>query len=181
MKAIVCREFGLPDTLNLEEVPDPTPGSGELLIEVRAAGVGFPDALLVQDQYQYKATLPFTPGGEVAGVVLGLGEGVTEFSVGDRVCGGVRDGGFAERAVMRAETARPIPAALDFGQATGLLYAYGTTLYALRDRGDLSGEWKLYRELPQGLQGSAFQLAGQGAVESDLGLDDDAAQRARLR
>lgn len=134
MRAAVCREFGPPENLRIEELADPKPGPGELLVEVRAASATFPDALLVQDQYQYKAELPFVPGTEGAGVVIELGAGVSGFAEGDRVCGGMASGGFAERALMPAGRARVLPAGLDFGSAPGLLYSYGTALYALRER-----------------------------------------------
>jgi NADPH2:quinone reductase len=136
MRAIVCREFGPPENLRLEEMPEPSPGPGELLVEVRAAAATFPDALLVQDQYQYKAELPFVPGGEAAGVVLALGDGVEGFAVGDAVCCGMLSGGFAERVVVSTSATRVLPAGLDFAAAPGLLYSYGTALYALRERGD---------------------------------------------
>ena len=144
MRAVMCREFGLPDKLTIEEVPDPEPGEGQLLIETKAAGLGFPDVLVIQDQYQFKQTPPFTPGGDVAGVVKALGPGVEGFAVGDRVAGGAPNGGFAELAVLGSGAVRKIPDALGFGEATGLLYAYGTGLYGLRDRGQLqAGETAL--------------------------------------
>ena len=136
MRAVVCREYGPPENLRIEEVPDPIAGPGELVVEVRAAAATYPDALLVQDKYQYKTAVPFTPGGEAAGIVVSVGEGVTGFREGDAVCGGMQSGGFAERAVLPAEAARALPEGLDFSSAPGLLYSYGTALYALRDRGD---------------------------------------------
>lgn len=135
MRAVVCREFGPPENLVIEDLADPKPGPGELLIEVRAAAVTFPDALIIQDQYQFKASLPFIPGGEASGVVAEVGDGVSEFRKGDAVCGGMQSGGFAELAVVRADAARALPDGLDFSAAPGLLYSYGTALYGLRDRG----------------------------------------------
>ena len=135
MRAVVCREFGPPEGLQIEDLADPKPGPGELLIEVRAAAVTFPDALIVQDQYQFKASLPFVPGGEAAGVVREVGEGVDAFRPGDPVCAGMQTGGFADLAVARASAARTLPEGLDFQSAPGLLYSYGTALYGLRDRG----------------------------------------------
>ena len=87
MKVIVCKEFGPPENLVLEEVDDPKAGPGELVIEARAATVTFPDTLMIADKYQFKAPLPFIPGGEVAGVVIEVGEGVSEFKIGERVLG----------------------------------------------------------------------------------------------
>ncbi|MEE2662981.1 MAG: NADPH:quinone oxidoreductase family protein [Myxococcota bacterium] len=137
MRAVVCREFGPPENLRVEELAEPSPGPGELLVEVRAASATFPDALLVQDKYQYKAELPFVPGGETAGVVIALGEGVSGFEPGDPVCCGMLSGGFAERAVAKVAAVRQLPAGLDFAAAPGLLYSYGTALYALRERGTI--------------------------------------------
>jgi NADPH2:quinone reductase len=138
VKAVVCKQFGPPETLVLEEVDDPVPGTGEVLIEVRAAGVTFPDALVIEDKYQMKAVPPFVPGGEVAGVVLALGEGVESPRAGERVVAGLGlTGGFAERVTVRADAARPIPSNVGFAEATGLLYSYGTGYYGLVERAAL--------------------------------------------
>jgi NADPH2:quinone reductase len=134
----MCREFGPPEKLTLEEVPDPVAGEGEILLETRAAALSFPDVLIIQDQYQFKQTPPFTPGSEVAGVVKALGPGVEGSAVGDRVCGGTANGGFAELAILKVGQARSLPEGLGFGEATGLLYAYGTGFYGLRERGQLA-------------------------------------------
>ena len=145
MKAVVCNAFGPPENLVVAEVDDPTPGAGQLLVEVRASAVTFPDTLMIEDKYQYKATPPYTPGGEVAGLVAGVGEGVDGWVVGDRVLGGLgTTGGYAELAVIPAASARRIPDQVDFAVATGLNYAYGTSLYALKYRGHLqAGETML--------------------------------------
>jgi len=87
VRAVVCKEFGPPEKLVIEELPDPEPGPGQVLIEVKAAAVTFPDTLMLEDKYQFKAPLPFVPGGEVAGVVGAVGEGVEGLAVGDRVVG----------------------------------------------------------------------------------------------
>lgn len=138
MRAIVCREFGPPEKLVLEERPDPVPGAGELVIEAHAATVTFPDALMIEDRYQFKATPPFVPGGEAAGFVKAVGPGVTAFAPGDRVIGStLLVGGFAEQVLVRASAARRLPDALGFAEATGIGYAYGTALYALKHRAAL--------------------------------------------
>jgi NADPH2:quinone reductase len=138
VKACVCKEFGGPEKLVIEEVDEPQAGPGELIVEVRAATVTFPDALMIQDKYQFKAPLPFIPGGEVAGVVHALGEGVSGFEIGDRVVGSSGlVGGFAERCCVRADATRHIPECLGFAESTGLLYAYGTGYYGLKHRGGL--------------------------------------------
>jgi NADPH2:quinone reductase len=134
----VCNAFGPPEDLSVEEVDEPRPGSGEVLVDVRAAAVTFPDTLMLEDKYQFKAPPPYIPGGEVAGVVAELGDGVTTFAVGDRVVGGLGvTGGMAERAVVPAAGARILPDNVDFAESTGLNYAYGTSLYGLKYRGEL--------------------------------------------
>ncbi len=138
MRTVVCNEFGPPEQLVVEERPDPTPGPGQVVIEVKAAAVTFPDTLMLEDKYQFTAEPPYVPGGEVAGVVAALGDGVDSLSVGDRVVGGLGvTGGFAELAVVPAAGARRLPDAVGFGESTGLNYAYGTSLYGLKHRGDL--------------------------------------------
>ena len=138
MRAVVCNAFGPPENLTVEDRPDPEPGEGQLLVEVKAAPVTFPDTLMLEDKYQFKAPPPYIPGGEVAGVVTALGDGVTGWEVGDRVAGGLGvTGAFAELALVNASQARRLPDTVGFGEATGLNYAYGTTLYGLKYRGDL--------------------------------------------
>jgi len=138
VRAVVCNEFGPPENLVVEELADPTPGAGEVLVEVKASAVTFPDTLMLEDKYQFKASPPYVPGGEVAGVVSALGEGVDDLAVGDRVVGGLGvTGGFAELAVVPAAGARVLPDRVGFAESTGLNYAYGTTLYGLKYRGEL--------------------------------------------
>ena len=138
MRAVVCKAFGPPENLVVEEVADPTPGPGQVLVEVKASAVTFPDTLMLEDKYQYKAAPPYVPGGEVAGVVAALGEGVDSLRVGDRIVGGLGVlGGFAELAVVPAAGARVLPDNVGFAESTGLNYAYGTSLYGLKYRGDL--------------------------------------------
>jgi NADPH2:quinone reductase len=138
MRTIVCKKFGPPEKLVLEEVPEPTAGEGELIIDVRAATVTFPDSLMIEDKYQFKAPVPFVPGGEVAGVVCELGAGVTGFNLGERVIGSTMlVGGFAEKVLVKANATRKLPDNLGFAESTGVLYAYGTGYYGLKYRGDL--------------------------------------------
>lgn len=138
MRAIVCREFGPPEKLVVEERPDPVPGPGELVIESRASTVTFPDALMIEDKYQFKAPVPFVPGGEAAGIVAAIGPGVEGFAIGERVIGStLLVGGFAEKVLVGASAARKLPDAMGYAESTGLGYAYGTALYGLRHRGDL--------------------------------------------
>jgi len=134
----VCREFGPPEKLVLEERPDPSPGPGELVIEARAATVTFPDALMIEDKYQFKAPVPFVPGGEAAGVVAAVGAGVEGFAVGERVIGNtLLVGGFAEKVLVRASATRKLAKNMGYAEATGIGYAYGTGYYGLHHRGRL--------------------------------------------
>jgi NADPH2:quinone reductase len=138
VKAIVCKQFGPPENLVLEELEDPVAGPGELVIEARASTVTFPDALMIEDKYQFKAPLPFVPGGEVAGVVSQVGEGVSGFEVGERVVGStLLVGGFAEQVVVKAGSAKKLSESLGFAESTGILYAYGTSYYGLKYRAAL--------------------------------------------
>ena len=134
----MCKAFGPPEDLVVESVDDPVPGPGQLLVDVAAAAVVFPDTLMLQDKYQYKATPPYIPGGEVAGVVVGLGERADGWSIGDRVLGALgATGGYAELCAIPAASARRLPDSVDYAAAAGLNYAHGTTLYALQHRADL--------------------------------------------
>lgn len=138
MRAVVCNEFGPPENLVVEDMADPVPGPADLLVEVKAAAVTFPDTLMLEDKYQFKAPPPYVPGGEVAGVVTAMGDEVTGFAVGDRVVGGLgTTGGMAELAAVPAVGSRVLPDSVGFAESTGLNYAYGTTLYGLKYRGDL--------------------------------------------
>ncbi len=138
MKAIVCKEFGPPEKLVLEEVEEPKAGEGQVVIESRASTVTFPDALMVEDKYQFKAELPYVPGGEAAGVIAEVGPGVEGFAVGDRVIGASGlIGGFQEKVVASAKATRKLSKNVGFAESTGLLYAYGTGYYGLKFRGDL--------------------------------------------
>ena len=138
MKAVVCREFGPPENLAVEEVDQPVPGAGEIVIKVRASAVTFPDTLMLENKYQYKVEVPFVPGGEAAGVVSAVGSDVTAVNVGDRVVASlIRSGGYAEYALARASAARVLPDEVGFAESTSLGYAYGTSLYGLKYRGNI--------------------------------------------
>jgi NADPH2:quinone reductase len=159
MKALVCRAYGPVDSLTLEDVPDPKPVAGEILIGVRACGINFPDTLIVQGKYQFKPPPPFSPGGEVAGVVLAVGSGVTDVKVGARVMALGRSGGIAEKFVTDASSAIALPPQVDFATAASISMAYGTTLHALRDRAKLkAGENLLVLGAAGGVGLSAVQI-----------------------
>ena len=160
MKAVLCRAFGPPSGLTLEEVPAPRPGPGQVLIRVEACAVNFPDTLIVQGRYQVRPPLPFSPGGEVAGVVAELGEGAAGPPPGTRVLAMTGHGGFAEMAVASADAVVEVPADVDAVSAAALSYAYGTTLHALRDRAGLRpGETVLVLGAAGGAGLAAVQVA----------------------
>ena len=138
MKAVLCKAWGLPESLVVEDVPSPVPGPGEVLIEVHAAGVNFPDTIIIQKKYQFVPELPFSPGGEVAGIVKAVGEGVKTCKPGDRVIGSATYGGYAQEMLAKAERVMPIPDGMDFATASAYVLAYGTSLYALKDRAKLA-------------------------------------------
>jgi NADPH2:quinone reductase len=137
MRAVLCKEFGPPDKLVVEELPSPAVSKGEARIEVHAAAVNFPDLLIIQNKYQFKPPLPFAPGGEVAGVVREVGPGVTVVKPGDRVLATTMWGGFAEEVVVAEDRIAPIPDRMDFVTASAFFMAYGTSHHALVDRAQL--------------------------------------------
>lgn len=138
MKAVVCTEFSGPDGLQVREVDEPEVGPTDILVDVKACAVTFPDLLMSRNQYQFKAELPYIVGSELAGVVREVGAQVVGIAPGDRVLGSsMLTGGIAERALLRAGTIHHLPDNATFEEAAGLLYAYGTSHYALRDRAGL--------------------------------------------
>jgi len=138
MKAVLCLEHGPPSSLVLREVADPVPGEGQVVVVVRACGVNYPDTLIIQGRYQFQPPLPFSPGGEVAGVVERIGPGVTTAKPGDRVIAVTGFGGYAEKVAVAEGQLVPMPDAMDFPTASALIFTYGTGIYALRDRGYLA-------------------------------------------
>src|SRR3981189_616222 len=134
MKAVLCKNWGPPDSLVVEDVPSPAPGKGQLLVSVKASGVNFPDVLLIQNKYQFKPELPFSPGSDTAGVVKRVGEGVHGFMPGDRVMAHIRSGGCEEEAVLDEALLAPVPADLDFTVAASFGLVYATAYHALKDR-----------------------------------------------
>jgi NADPH2:quinone reductase len=159
MKAMLSRRVGGPETLTLEELPDPRPGDGQVLLAVKACGVNYPDLLIIEDRYQFKPERPFAPGGEVAGVVEAVGAGVKTFKPGDRVIGSSISGGMAEKLVLEADRCIAMPDAMPFDEASALVLTYGTTIYALKDRGQLKrGETLLVLGAAGGVGISAVEL-----------------------
>jgi NADPH:quinone reductase len=137
MKAVLCKAYGLPDSLVLEEVSSLEPAAGEVIISVKAAGVNFPDTLIIQGKYQFKPELPFSPGGEVAGVVRSVGDGVAHVKVGDAVIGFTGWGGYAEEVRCQASQIIPMPPGTPFPLAASFTLAFGTSYHALKDRAEL--------------------------------------------
>jgi len=161
MRCIVCREFGPPGRLVLEQAPDPEPGPGEVLIGVRAAGVSFVDGLIIAGLYQVKPPLPFTPGLVVAGVVAGVGDGVRGLPAGSRVVGcSLRLGGYASHRVLPAQAVVPLPQAVSFEVAATAVESYATMLFALTRRASLRpGEWVLVLGAGGGIGLAAVDVA----------------------
>lgn len=137
MKALLSKAAGGPETLVVEEIADPAPGPGEILVSVRACAVNYPDVLIIEDKYQFKPPRPFAPGGEIAGVVEAVGEGVTEWKPGDRVIAVPGSGGMVEKIVIAADKAFRLPESRSFEEGSALLLTYATTIHALVDRGRL--------------------------------------------
>ena len=137
MKAILCKQFGPPDSLVFEEVASPRAGPGEVVVSVKAASVNFPDVLIIQNKYQFKPPLPFSPGSELAGVVKEAGEGVSAFRPGDKVIAFTTYGAFAEEVKTEATRLLPLPQGMDFASGAAFLLTYGTSDHALRDRAAL--------------------------------------------
>ncbi len=159
MKAILSKAPGGPDTLVLEEAPEPEAGPGQLVIDVRAVGVNFPDTLIIADRYQFRPPRPFSPGGECAGVVRAVGEGVEGFKPGDRVIASPGWGCMAERVAVPAARCTPMPDGMPFDEAAAFLFTYGTSWHALKQRAALqSGETLLVLGAAGGVGLAAVEL-----------------------
>lgn len=159
MKAVLCKKLGPPEALVVEDVPSLTPQPGQVVVSVRAAGVNFPDTLIIQGKYQFKPEPPFSPGGEAAGIVKAVGEGVTNVKTGDRVIAAATWGGFAEEMVADADRLVPMPDGMDFVPASAFILTYGTSYHALKDRANLRpGETLLVLGASGGVGLAAVQL-----------------------
>jgi NADPH:quinone reductase len=138
MKAVLCKQYGPPDALVFENLPSPRPGDGEVVITMKAASVNFPDVLIIQNKYQFKPPLPFSPGSELAGVVKEVGAGVHAFRPGDKVMAFTTYGAFAEEVKTEASRLIPLPEGMDFIRGAAFVLTYATTDHALRDRAALA-------------------------------------------
>ncbi|HEX4492040.1 MAG TPA: NADPH:quinone oxidoreductase family protein [Acidimicrobiia bacterium] len=185
MRRVVCRELGPPDRVEIEEVDAPEARGGKVVVAVRAAGVNFVDALLVQGKYQIKLPPPFTPGTELAGEITAIGEGVTGWSVGDRVTATTGMNAFAELAEVDARALRAVPDSMTFGQAATFVQSYETMLFAFRRRTTLrEGETMLVLGAGGGIGlatidlGRAFGLRAIAAASTQEKLAGAQAQGA---
>jgi len=160
MRALICKDFAPYDQLSVEDVPEPPLGEGMVMIDVRAAGVNFPDILLVEGKYQMKPPTPFIPGMEAAGVVSALGEGVANIAQGDRVIAATMLGAFAEKVPVHSSQIVPMPDAMSFEEGAALTTIYGTSYHALKDRAKLkAGETVLVLGAAGGVGVATVQIA----------------------
>ena len=159
MKALQSITPGGPGTLQLVDVPVPVPGPGDVLVTIEACSINYPDVLIIEDKYQVRPPRPFSPGGEVAGTIRALGQNVTGFSLGDRVCGVTGYGGLAEAMTLPASKAFRMPVNMPFEHAAALLMTYGTSFHALVDRAYLqAGETLLVLGAAGGIGISAIEV-----------------------
>ena len=159
MKAYVCREFGPVESHKVEEIEDPRAEAGQVVVDVKAAGVSFPDVLIVQGKYQFQPPFPFSPGGEIAGVISEVGEGVVDWNVGDRGLAMTGNGGIAEKVVAFEMTLMPLPETMDFKDGAALPLKYGTTYHDLKQRGQLqAGETILVTGAGGGVGTTAIEI-----------------------
>ena len=159
MKAYVCREFGPVESHKVEEIEDPRAEAGQVVVDVKAAGVSFPDVLIVQGKYQFQPPFPFSPGGEIAGVISEVGEGVVDWKIGDRVIAMTGNGGIAEKVVAFEMTLMPLPETMDFRDGAAFPLNYGTTYHALKQRGQLqAGETLLVTGAGGGVGTTAIEI-----------------------
>jgi NADPH:quinone reductase-like Zn-dependent oxidoreductase len=181
MRALLSHEPGGPDTLQLSDLPDPAVGPGELLVRVRAAAINYPDVLIIEDKYQMRPPRPFPPGGEIAGEVESVGDGVEGWKVGDRLIAVSGFGGLAEKIVIPAKSAIPLPASRSFVDGAALLLTYATSIHALYDRGKLaSGQTLLVLGAAGGVGLAAVELGkARGARVIAAVSSDEKAQAAR--
>jgi len=159
MRALQCTELGGPDKLEINEVESPSAIPGNVVIDVKSGSINFPDVLMIQGLYQYQPPLPFTPGGESAGIISEIGEGVTKFKVGDKVFAMTGTGAFAEKILAHEGSCTIIPDSMDFDSAAALSMTYGTSLYALKQRANIQpGETLLVLGASGGVGIAAIEL-----------------------
>ena len=159
MKAVLCKKFGLPESLVVEDIASPKIKNAHVIVSVKACGVNFPDTLIIQGKYQYQPDFPFSPGAEISGVVKEVGTGVNDIDVGDRVFAFIRSGGFSEEVSVPADKIFHMPENMDFKTASALIMTYGTSHYALKHRAQLEpGETLLVLGAAGGVGLAAVEL-----------------------
>ena len=160
MRALVCKEYGPPSQLILDDLDDPKPSKGQILIKVKAAGINFPDVLSIEGKYQVKTEPPFIPGNEASGIIEAVGEGVERFKPGDQVITMSKGGAFAEKCVSDENTTIPLFPALNFSQGAGFMVTYGTSYHALKQSAKLKeGETILVLGAAGGVGVTAIEIA----------------------
>ena len=174
MRALLSKAIGGPETLEMTELPDPVAGPGQVLVAVKACAINYPDVIIIEDKYQFKPPRPFAPGGEIAGVVEAIGEGVTDWQVGDRIMGTIGHGGLAEKIAVDPTRLYRLPDDRSFAKGAALILTYGTSIHALLDRGHLKqGQTMLVLGAAGGVGlaaielGKAFGARVVAAVSSD--------------
>ena len=159
MKAVLCEKYGPPDSLVVKDLPSPRAGAGEVVVSVKAASVNFPDVLIIENKYQFKPPLPFSPGSELSGLIKEVGEGVSGWKAGDRVMAFTTYGAFAEEVKVEANRLARLPAKMSFEEAAAFVLTYGTSDHALRDRGALkAGETLLVLGAAGGVGVAAIEI-----------------------
>jgi NADPH:quinone reductase len=181
MLALLSKQPGGPESLVLESVAEPSPKPGEVLLAVKACGVNYPDALIIEDRYQFKPERPFAPGSEVSGIVEAVGEGVSFLKAGDRVIGSCGWGGMAEKLALSADRCIPMPDAMPFDEAAAFVMTYGTSYHALKDRAQLkAGETLLVLGAAGGVGLAAVELGkAMGAKVIAAASSDEKAALAK--
>lgn len=181
MRRVVCNGFGPLDDLVVEDGPEPSAGPGQVVVDVKAAGVNFVDALFVQGKYQIKPPTPFTPGSDIAGVVSSVGDGVSDVAVGDRVIASAGLGAFAEQAVLGAGSLFPLPDGVGFEVGAALSQSYATALYTFRYRAPLEeGQWVLVTGAGGGVGRACVDVArSMGARVIGVGSSEEKREAAR--
>ena len=181
MKALLSKAPGGPETLILDDLPDPSPAPGQVLVAVKACAINYPDVLIIEDKYQFKPARPFAPGGEIAGVVEAVGEGVTGWAPGDRVIAVIGNGGLVEKVSVPATQLHRLPDGRDFAEGAALLLTYATTIHALADRGRLAeGQTLLVLGAAGGVGLAAVEL-GKAMGARVIGAVSSEAKAAAVR
>ena len=159
MRAVLCKAYGPPESLVIEDVPDPKAGAGEVVLRVKAAAVNFPDVLMIEGKYQNRPPMPFSPGGEVAGEIAEVGEGVSQWKPGDRVLASCGYGGYAEAIALSGAAAVAVPDGMEFTDAAAFMMTYATSYHALKDRAEIrEGETLLVLGAAGGVGLAAVEL-----------------------